>query len=79
MTATRIRHGVYRLKVTASVSGVGANEAAINTEPVEHAAIRLGRATTYTNSNGFAIVTVRGRHELTVTAGETLQPTVAHL
>jgi hypothetical protein len=79
VTAIRIGHDVYRLKVTVSLSGVGANEAAIDTEPVEHAAITLGRAKTYTNRNGVATVTVRRRHKVTVTAGETLQPTSAHL
>jgi hypothetical protein len=79
LKATRMRHRRYRLKVTASVPGMGANEAAVDTEPVKHAAIRIGRATIYTNSNGVATVTVGTHHELRISAGETLQPTSGHL
>jgi hypothetical protein len=78
-TAARISHRRYRLKVTASVPGVGANEAAIDNEPVRHAAIRLGRAIAYTNRNGIAIVTVARHHKVRISAGDTLQPTSGHL
>jgi hypothetical protein len=76
---TRIRHRAYRLKVTTSVAGVGANEAGIDTEPVKHAAIRLGRAITYTNHNGVAIVNVGTHHKLSISAGDTLKPTSGRL
>lgn len=72
--ATRIGHRTYKLKVTASIAGVGPNETAVDTQPVYHALIRLGRVKTYTNRNGVAIVTVRKNHHLTVTAGDTLKP-----
>jgi hypothetical protein len=77
--ATRIGHRRYRLRVTASVAGVGANEAAVDTEPVKHARVRLGRATTYTNGRGIAILTVGRHHKITISAGDTLQPTSGRL
>jgi hypothetical protein len=78
-TAGKTRAGVYRIKVTVAIAGVGANEAATNTEPVYHARITLGHITTYTDNNGLAIVRVRGSRELTVTAGDTLKPTSIRL
>jgi hypothetical protein len=78
-TATKIRTGVYRIKVTVSIAGVGANEAATSTQPVFHATVKRGHTTTYTDENGTAIVRVTGRRELTVTAGDTLKPTSVRL
>ncbi|MDQ1464831.1 MAG: hypothetical protein QOC73_1772 [Actinomycetota bacterium] len=77
--ATRIGHRRYKLRVTASVAGVGANETAVDTQPVYHALLQLGRAKIYTNKNGTAIVTVRQGHHLKVTAGDTLKPTSVRL
>jgi hypothetical protein len=76
---TRLGHGRYRVKVTSSVAGVGANEAAVDTRPVNHATIQLGHAKTYTNTAGVAVVTVKSSHKLTVTAGDTLVPTSTRL
>jgi hypothetical protein len=61
--------------VTASIAGMGANESAVDTEPVNRATIKLGNQKTYTNARGIAIVNVHGKRRLTVTAGETLRPT----
>jgi hypothetical protein len=79
VTATRLRHGAYKLKVTVSIAGMGANETAVDRRPVYHATLRLGKAKIYTNTNGVAIVTVRRNHTLTVTAGDTLKPAHSHL
>jgi hypothetical protein len=79
VTSRRVGSGTYRIKVTASVAGVGANEAAVSTEPVYRAAIKLGRVTTYTNNAGIATVIVGKDHKLTVTAGDTLKPASARL
>ncbi len=79
VTPARLGHGTYRLKVTVSMAGAGANEAAIATQPVDHATIKLGRVRTYTNNKGIAIVNVSKNHHLTVTAGDTLLPTSAYL
>jgi hypothetical protein len=79
VTSTRRGNGVYRLKVTARIAGMGANEAAVDTEPVDRAAIKLGSRTTYTNAQGIAFVNVHGRRKFTVTAGDTLKPTPVHL
>jgi hypothetical protein len=70
---------VYRIKVTVSIAGVGASEAATNTEPVYHAKIKLGHVTTYTDNHGIAIVHIRGSRKLTMTAGDTLKPTSVRL
>jgi hypothetical protein len=67
-------HGTYRVKVTARVGSMGANEAAVDTQPVYHATVRLGTATTYTNRAGTAIIKPRRDRKLTVTAGDTLKP-----
>jgi hypothetical protein len=77
--ATRVGQHTYKLKVTASVAGAGATETAVDTEPVYHAALRLGRATTYTTEDGTAIVIVRRDHHVTVIAGDTLEPTAVRL
>jgi hypothetical protein len=79
VTATRLRHGAYKLKVTVSIAGMGANETVVDTEPVYHAAIQLGRTRTYTNNAGIAIVKVSSRQHLSITAGDTLQPTYRYL
>jgi hypothetical protein len=79
VTSRRVGSGTYRIKVTVSVAGVGANEAAVSTEPVYRAAIKLGRVTTYTNNAGIATVVVGREHKLTVTAGDTLKPASARL
>jgi hypothetical protein len=78
-TATKLRGDVYRVKVTVSIAGVGANEATTNTEPVYRAQVELGHGTTYTNSNGVAFVRVTGPRHLTVTAGDTLKPASVRL
>jgi hypothetical protein len=78
-TATKIRNGTYRIKVTVSIADVGANEAVTSTQPVFHATVKLGQTTTYTDENGTAIVRVPGRRKLTVTAGDTLKPTSVRL
>jgi hypothetical protein len=72
-------NGRYKLKVTARVSGVGPSETAIDTEPVDHAAIRLGRKLIYTDSKGIAIVNGRHGQKLTVAAGDTLVPATSQL
>jgi hypothetical protein len=79
LTATSLGHGVYVVKVTARVAGVGANEAAVDSQPVNHATIELGHDQTYTNRDGVAIVIVHGNRKVMVTAGDTLEPTAAHL
>jgi hypothetical protein len=62
-----------------SVAGVGANEAAVDTEPVYRAAIKVGGRNVYTNGSGVTVVTVRRAGRITVTAGDTLRPTSAYL
>jgi hypothetical protein len=79
VTATRRGDGVYRLKVTASIADMGANEAAVDTEPVNRATIKLGTRTTHTNAHGIAVVKVHGNRKVTVTAGDTLKPTSVSL
>jgi hypothetical protein len=78
-TATGLGHDRYAIKVTASIAGVGQNEAAVDTEPVKHALVVTGGAGSYTNDRGFVIIKVRGNHHRPVTikvsAGETLLPT----
>jgi hypothetical protein len=78
-TAAKTRLNVYRIKVTVGIAGVGANEAATDTEPVYHAKVELGRITTYTDKDGVAVVHVRAGRELIVTAGDTLKPTSVRL
>jgi hypothetical protein len=77
--ATKIRNGVYRIKVTVQIAGVGANENRIDTEPVKHATITIGHTHTSTNNRGVAVVMTRKSQRLTVTAGDTLKPTSARL
>ena len=76
VTATKLGNGgVYRIKVTASVGSMGLNEAAVDTRPVNGATVMLGTRVSSTNDKGLAMVKVRGgRQQLTVTAGDTLQP-----
>ena len=74
VTSTRVGTGAYKIKVTASVAGMGPTESAVDTEPVNHAAIKLGTRTTFTNSQGAATLKVTGKRKLTVTAGDTLKP-----
>ncbi|MFL9875837.1 TolB family protein [Paraburkholderia megapolitana] len=78
VTSTDLGNGAYTVKVTVSIAGVGANEATIDTRPVNHATLVLGNATTYTNNEGVATVFLNGSHDLTVTAGDTLVPTSAY-
>ena len=61
------------------VAGVGLNEAQTSTSPVNHALLLLGKKQTYTDAEGIAVVTVTKVHKLTVTAGETLEPTSTYL
>jgi hypothetical protein len=77
--STSLGHGSYKLKVTVSIAGMGANETVVDTQPVYHATIQLGRAKTYTNNAGTAIIKARTSHRLTITAGDTLLPTSAYL
>jgi hypothetical protein len=70
-------HGAYRLKVTVGILGAGANEAVIATSPVNHATIKLGRHTTYTNADGLAVVRPGLAQSVAITAGDTLVPTSA--
>jgi hypothetical protein len=79
VSATNLGHSRYRVKVTSSVAGVGANEAAVDTRPVQHATLLLGRSTAYTNAAGVAVVNVRKSGQLSVSAGDTLVPTAAYL
>jgi hypothetical protein len=74
VTLSSLGHETYRVKVTARVGSMGANEAAVDTEPVYHATVRLGTATTSTNPAGIAIIKPRRSRKLTVTAGDTLKP-----
>ena len=71
--------GRYRILVTASIVGVGANEADTDTEPVNDATLQLGSVTTYTDAQGTAIITVGSNHQLIVSAGDTLVPTSVNL
>jgi hypothetical protein len=75
VTATRVRNGVYRIKVTSSIAGAGTNEASVETSPVYHATVTLGTVTAYTSLAGVAIVSAGPSRKLTVTAGDTLAPT----
>ena len=79
VTATRSHKGVYRIKVTSSIAGAGTNEAGVETSPVYHATVTLGSVTTYTSRAGVATVKVRHNCKLTVTAGDTLKPTMLSL
>jgi hypothetical protein len=79
VTARRHGRSAYRLTVTVSLANAGANEAAIATEPVDHATITLGHKTLYTNAAGLAIVRPRRNGVVTVTAGNTLIPTSIRL
>ncbi|WP_029923037.1 TolB family protein [Nevskia soli] len=72
-------NGAYRIHVTASVAGVGPNEASVDTEPVYHATLQLGDQTAYTDDQGAATVTVTSSHDLAVKAGDTLQAASIHL
>jgi hypothetical protein len=79
VTTTSLGNGAFKVKVTASIARMGDTETAVDTRPVNRAAIKLGSKTTYTNAQGIATVTVTGSRKLTVTAGDTLQPTSASL
>jgi hypothetical protein len=79
VTHTRLRPGAYRLKVTVSIAGAGANESAIDTEPVYSATIKLGRAQLRTDRNGVAIVRIRRNHRLQIAAGDTLKAITINL
>jgi hypothetical protein len=75
VTGTRLANGAERLRVTASVAGVGIAEAQTDTQPVDHAAIELGHDTVHTNAAGVATVTVSHSERVTITAGDTLKAT----
>jgi hypothetical protein len=65
--------------VTASVAGVGQNEAGVDTRPVTHARVETIGKDAYPNDDGVAVIKARGNpHRPTVvkvTAGDTLAPT----
>jgi hypothetical protein len=77
--ATSLGHGSYRLQVTVSIAGAGANEKAVDTQPVDDATIQLGGKKIYTDDNGVAIVTIGYAQTATIVAGDTLKPTSIHL
>jgi hypothetical protein len=80
VTPKRLGHGVYRLKVTASIGHMGPKESAVDTRRVNDARIRIGKRTTTTNARGLATVKVHGkRQRVTVVAGNTLKPTAVTL
>jgi hypothetical protein len=76
---TKLRHGVYRITVTASVAGVGPAETLLDTQPVDGATVKYGRRTTRTNSHGVATVHPPRSQRLHVSAGDTLVPTSVRL
>jgi hypothetical protein len=74
--STKLGNGVFKVKVTASVAGMGATESVVDTRPVNRAAVKSGKRTVYTNKQGVATVKVRGSAgKVTVTAGDTIRPT----
>jgi hypothetical protein len=79
VTVKRLRRGAYRLTVTARVADMGPNEAAIDTEPVHHATVRLGKAKRFTNRRGVATIRVRRSGKAVITAGDTLTATTVRL
>jgi hypothetical protein len=79
VTAISLGHGRYRLKVTVRIAGAGANEAAVDVEPVYHAKVRIGRRTIYTNHDGAATVKIERSRRVTISAGDTLKPALANL
>jgi hypothetical protein len=79
VTAIRLGHGRYRLKVTVRIAGAGANEAVVDVEPVYHAKVRIGRRTIYTNHDGAATIKIERSRRLTITAGDTLKPALPFL
>lgn len=82
-TVTNLGGKDYAIKVTASIAGVGTNEAAVDTEPVTHASIDGKGVHALTDDNGGAQITGHGNpHDpivLTITAGDTLQPAMVEL
>jgi hypothetical protein len=78
-TSKSLGGGEVEVKVTASVSEVGANEAQTDTEPVNQALIQGGSGKAYTNNEGVAQVKLKanthGPTTLTISAGDTLAPT----
>ncbi|MFI6369066.1 hypothetical protein ACIBG0_40895 [Nocardia sp. NPDC050630] len=83
-TAESSGSGKYTIKVTASVTGVGANEADVDTQPVKGALIKTsGGADVYTDDKGLAVVTVRRDPDqpttFEISAGDTLVPTTLRL
>jgi len=76
---TRLRRGVYRVTVTASVAGVGPAETLVSTQPVDGATLTFGRRTTHTGSNGVATVHRLRSRWLRVSAGDTLVPSSVRL
>ena len=82
-TAMSLGGDEWEVRVTASVSGVGAYKVYTDTEPVNHAMIKGAGKATYTDNEGVAHVTApHGKHKrtvLTVIAGEDLTPTALFL
>lgn len=77
-TANSVGHSRYRVRVTSSIARAGANEGAVDIEPVWHALITVSGHKAFTNHKGIAIITTphAGRRFVVhVTAGDTLVPT----
>ena len=81
--AKRIGDRRWRVAVTASVTGMGANQTATDTRPVRQATITGAGKNVRTKDDGTAIVTLpanrTGTTQLKVTAGNTLVPTTLTL
>jgi hypothetical protein len=75
-TAKRVSGGRYRVTVTASIAGMGADEAATDTRPVRAATVTVGGRTATTDAHGVVTLKVSGsRARAHVTAGTTLKAT----
>jgi hypothetical protein len=74
LAAASVGGGAYRVRVTASIAGMGPGEADTDIEPVYHATLQLGDATVYTDANGEAVVKAGADHTLRASAGDTLAP-----
>jgi hypothetical protein len=79
LSVRRTANGAYKIRVTAAVADAGANEAKIDTEPVEDATLTIGGTSAFTNGEGVAVVTVLRSGKLTVSAGDTLKPATVYL
>ncbi|MBS1844414.1 MAG: hypothetical protein JST53_08365 [Actinobacteria bacterium] len=80
-TASALEGGRYEIQVTASVAGVGRNEAQVDTEPVRAAVIEGAGTKAETDGEGIAhlVVPAGGPTVYKVTAGQTLEPTTISL